>query len=189
MRGSDDRSGDLFSYVDLEGRIPARHALRVIRRVVNEVLVVLDGEFSKIYAGGGRPSIPPERLLRALLLQAFYTIRSETQLMEQLHYNLLYRWFVGLGVDEPVWVPTVFTKNASGCWRQKRAKQLEKSAGRTTTYRADSSRRSVIRVWIVSAEVRSVNEARDIFGRRPWIVFMLLARVLVCGRIDWWSHS
>jgi len=106
MRGSDERSGDLFSYVELEDR-----PLRVIRRVVNEVLVALDGEFSKIYADSGRPSIPPERLLRALLLQAFYTIRSETQLMEQLHYNLLYRWFVGLGVDEPVWVPTVFTKN------------------------------------------------------------------------------
>ena len=85
MRGSDERSGDLFSYVELEDR-----PLRVIRRVVNEVLVALDGEFSKIYADSGRPSIPPERLLRALLLQAFYTIRSETQLMEQLHYNLLY---------------------------------------------------------------------------------------------------
>ena len=111
MRGSDERSGELFSYVDLEERVPARHPLRLIRRIVNEVLVALDGEFAKIYADSGRPSIPPERLLRALLLQAFYTIRSETQLMEQLHYNLLYRWFVGLGVDEPVWVPTVFTKN------------------------------------------------------------------------------
>ena len=111
MRGSDERSGDLFSYVDLEERVPAGHPLRLIRRIVNEVLVALDKEFTKIYADSGRPSIPPERLLRALLLQAFYTIRSETQLMEQLHYNLLYRWFVGLGADEPVWVPTVFTKN------------------------------------------------------------------------------
>src|SRR5262245_24003434 len=90
---------------------PATHPLRVIRCIVNDVLAALDGDFAKIYADSGRPSIPPERLLRALLLQAFYTIRSETQLMEQLHYNLLYRWFVGLGVDEPVWVPTVFTKN------------------------------------------------------------------------------
>jgi transposase len=111
MRGSDERSGELFSYVDLEDRVPAGHPLRLIRRIVNEVLAALDGEFTELYADGGRPSIAPERLLRALLLQVFYTIRSERQLMEQLHYNLLYRWFVGLGVDEPVWVPTVFTKN------------------------------------------------------------------------------
>jgi transposase len=111
MRGSDVRTGALFSYVDLEDRVPAKHPLRIIRRLVNDVLLALDAEFTKIYAATGRPSIPPERLLRALLLQAFYTIRSETQLMEQLDYNLLYRWFVGLGVDEPVWVPTVFTKN------------------------------------------------------------------------------
>jgi transposase len=111
MRGSDSRTGELFSYVDLEERVPAKHPLRPVRRVVNDVLAALDGDFSRAYADGGRPSIPPERLLRALLLQAFYTIRSERQLMEQLDYNLLYRWFVGLGVDEPVWVPTVFTKN------------------------------------------------------------------------------
>ena len=101
----------MFSYVDLEERVPAHHPLRAIRSLVNEVLAALDGEFAKLYADTGRHSIPPERLLRALLLQAFYTIRSERQLMEQLDYNLLYRWFVGLGVDEAVWVPTVFTKN------------------------------------------------------------------------------
>ena len=111
MRGSDRRTVSLFSYVDLEDRVPAKHPLRLIRGIVDDVLAALDAEFGKIYAAGGRPSIPPERLLRALLLQAFYTIRSETQLMEQLDYNLLYRWFVGLGVDEAVWVPTVFTKN------------------------------------------------------------------------------
>jgi transposase len=111
MRGSDRRTGELFSYVDLEERVPRTHPLRVIRHIVNEVLVVLDREFAELYAAEGRPSIAPERLLRALLLQAFYTIRSERQLMEQLDYNLLYRWFVGLGVDEAVWVPTVFTKN------------------------------------------------------------------------------
>ena len=97
MRGSDRRTGDLFSYVDLEERVPRNHPLRQIRRIVNEVLLALDGEFGKLYAAEGRPSIAPERLLRALLLQAFYTIRSERQLMEQLQYNLLYRWFVGLG--------------------------------------------------------------------------------------------
>src|SRR5262245_44153243 len=111
MRGSDLRTGDLFSYVDLEQRVPESHPLRLIRRIVNEVLAALNGEFGKLYAAEGRPSIAPERLLRALLLQAFYSIRSERQLMEQLHYNLLYRWFVGLGVDDRVWVPTVFTKN------------------------------------------------------------------------------
>ena len=111
MRGSDTRTGELFSYVDLEKRVPAAHPLRLVRGVVNDVLAALDGDFAKAYAPDGRPSIPPERLLRALLLQAFYTIRSERQLMEQLDYNLLYRWFVGLGVDDPVWVPTVFTKN------------------------------------------------------------------------------
>src|SRR2546425_7299927 len=111
MRGSDLRTGELFSYVDLEQRVPESHPLRLIRRIVNDVLAALDGEFGSLYAAEGRPSIAPERLLRALLLQAFYTIRSERQLMEQLDYNLLYRWFVGLGVDEPVWVPTVFTKN------------------------------------------------------------------------------
>jgi transposase len=111
MRGSDQRRGELFSYVDLEERVPAKHPLRVIRRIVNEVLAALDAEFARLYAASGRPSIAPERLLRALLLQAFYTIRSERQLMEQLDYNLLYRWFVGLGVDEPVWVATVFSKN------------------------------------------------------------------------------
>ena len=110
MRGSDMRTGELFSYVDLEERVPRDHPLRLIRRVVNEVLSTLDRAFAQLYATEGRPSIAPERLLRALLLQAFYTIRSERQLMEQLHYNLLYRWFVGLGVDDPVWVPTVFTK-------------------------------------------------------------------------------
>jgi len=111
MRGSDTRTGELFSYVDLEKRVPAKHPLRLVRDVVNEVLAALDSDFAKAYSDSGRPSIAPERLLRALLLQAFYTIRSERQLMEQLDYNLLYRWFVGLGVDDPVWVPTVFTKN------------------------------------------------------------------------------
>jgi transposase len=111
MRGSDTRSGELFSYVDLEQRVPARHPLRKIRQLVNDVLVGLDAEFAALYSAFGRESIPPERLLRALLLQALFTIRSERQLMQQLDYNLLFRWFVGLGIDDPVWVPTVFTKN------------------------------------------------------------------------------
>jgi transposase len=97
MRGLDMRTGELFSYVDLEKRVPASHPLRLVREVVNEVLAALDGDFAKVYADSGRPSIAPGRMLRALLLQAFYTICSERQLMEQVDYNLLYRWFVGLG--------------------------------------------------------------------------------------------
>jgi transposase len=111
MRGLDTRSGELFSYVDLEKRVPEKHPLRKIRQLVNDVLAGLDAEFAKLYPAFGRDSIPPERLLRGLLLQALFTIRSERQLMEQLDYNLLFRWFVGLGIDDPVWVPTVFTKN------------------------------------------------------------------------------
>ena len=111
MRGMDEASGALFSYVDLEDRVPAHHPLRTIRRVVNDALASLDGEFAGLYAAHGRPSIPPERLIRASLLQILYSVRSERQLMEQMDYNLLFRWFVGLGIDDPVWVPTVFTKN------------------------------------------------------------------------------
>jgi transposase len=111
MRGSDQQSGELFSYVDIETRVPARHPLRMIRTIVNECLASLDAEFDEIYASTGRDSIAPERLLRAALLQAFFSIRSERLLMEQLDYNLLYRWFVGLGVDDAVWDHSVFSKN------------------------------------------------------------------------------
>src|SRR5687767_8195930 len=111
MRGRDDRTEGLFSYVSCEKRVPADHPLRAILPIVDAALAALSGEFAKLYAANGRPSIPPEKLLRALLLQAFYSVRSERQLMEQLDYNLLFRWFVGLGVDDPVWDVTVFTKN------------------------------------------------------------------------------
>jgi transposase len=111
MRGPDAVSGSLFSYVDLDDRVPKDHPLRAIRRLVDDALLSLDGIFRDSYSVMGRPSIAPEKLLRALLLQVFYSIRSERQLIEQLDYNLLYRWFVGLGVDDPVWVPTVFSKN------------------------------------------------------------------------------
>lgn len=111
MRGKDQRPEVLFSYVSLETRIPADHPLRPIREIVDEALRKLSPAFSRLYAREGRPSIPPERLLRALLLQAFYTVRSERQLMEQLNYNLLFRWFVGLSTDDPVWDATVFCKN------------------------------------------------------------------------------
>jgi len=111
MRGTLSEQGGMFSYVSLEARIPPDHPLRAMRDMVDTALKRLSPRFASLYAGGGRPSIPPERLLRALLLQVLYSIRSERLLMEQLEYNLLFRWFVGLGIDDRVWVPTVFTKN------------------------------------------------------------------------------
>ena len=111
MRGTDEASESLFSYVDLEERIPAGHPLHKIRQIVNDALTSLDAEFDALYTDFGRPSIAPERLIRASLLQILFSIRSERQLMEQMDYNLLFRWFVGLGIDDPVWVPTVFSKN------------------------------------------------------------------------------
>ena len=111
MRGGDERSGSLFSYVDLEARIAKDHPLRTIRAIVNEALAALSGEFWALYSRIARPSIPPEKLLRAMLLQAFYSIRSERQLMERLEFDLLFRWFVGLGVDDAVWDHSTFSKN------------------------------------------------------------------------------
>lgn len=111
MRGVDERCGSLFSYVDLESRIPDMHPLRAIRLIVNAALADMTAEFEAMYSPLGRPSIPPEKLLRASLLQAFYTIRSERQLMERLNFDLLFRWFVGLGIDDEVWDHSVFSKN------------------------------------------------------------------------------
>jgi transposase len=111
MRGSDEVAGSLFSYVSLEKRVPVDHPLRVIRRIVNTTLAEMSTEFDALYPTTGRESIPPERLLRALLLQAFYSIRSERQLVERIDFDLLFRWFVGLGIDDRVWDATTFTKN------------------------------------------------------------------------------
>jgi transposase len=111
MRGGDGRSGELFSYVDLERRVRGDHPLRAIRAIVNEALAALERDFAALYAPLGRPSIAPEKLLRAMLLQAFYSIRSERQLMERLEYDLLFRWFVGIGVDAAAWDHSTFSKN------------------------------------------------------------------------------
>lgn len=111
MRGGDDRTGELFSYVDLEARVRRNHPLRAIRSIVSEALSALEREFAALYSPIGRPSIPPEKLLRAMLLQAFYSIRSERLLMERLEYDLLFRWFVGIGVDDAAWDHSVFSKN------------------------------------------------------------------------------
>lgn len=124
MRGSDSQTGSLFSYVNLEDRVPARHPLRPIKGVVDAALADLDAAFAPLYASGGRPSIAPERLLRAALVQILFGVRSETQLMEQMQYNLLFRWFVGLSIDDPVWVPTVFTKNRDRLLNADIAKKL-----------------------------------------------------------------
>jgi transposase len=111
MRGRDDRSEGLFSYIRLEERIPSDHPLRPIRVLADEALGLLNERFEALYSTMGRPSIPPEMLLRATLLQAFFSVRSERMLMEQVNYNLLFRWFVGLPMDAEVWHPTVFTHN------------------------------------------------------------------------------
>ena len=111
MRGGDNRTGELFSYVDLEARVRPNHPLRAIRVIVNEALAALEREFAALYSPIGRPSIAPEKLLRAMLLQAFYSIRSERLLMERLEYDLLFRWFVGIGVADAAWNHSVFSKN------------------------------------------------------------------------------
>src|SRR5918992_1509596 len=111
MRGLDQRTGELFSYVDLEARVRADHPLRAIRAIVNAALTALERDFAALYSPIGRPSIPPEKLLRAMLLQAFYSIRSERLLMERLEYDLLFRWFVGLGVDDLVWDHSTLSTN------------------------------------------------------------------------------
>ena len=111
MRGTFQDQGGLFSYVSPESRVPADHPLRKVRALVRDVLKDLSRSFARLYAKEGRPSVPPEQLLNALLIQVLYGIRSERQLMEQLDYNLLYRWFVGLSPDDRVWDPTTFTKN------------------------------------------------------------------------------
>jgi transposase len=116
MRGTDTQQSSMFSYLSPEERVPAEHPLRPIRVIVDDALKLLSPAFSRLYSVFGRPSIAPEKLLRALLLQVLYTVRSERMLMEQLQYNLLFRWFVGLNMDEAVWVPTVFTKNRDRLW-------------------------------------------------------------------------
>jgi transposase len=111
MRGDDQQQGAMFSYISPEQRVPADHPLRPIRQMVDDVLLGLSPQFDAVYARTGRPSIAPEKLLRALLLPLLYSVRSERQLIEQLNYNLLFRWFVGLNMDDPVWDATGFTKN------------------------------------------------------------------------------
>lgn len=124
MRGNESKQQPVFSYVSLEERVPSDHPLRSIRQVVDEILTAMSKQFDTLYAGAGRPSIPPERLLRALLLQIFYSVRSERMLMQQLDYNLLFRWFVGMTMDEPVWNHAVFSKNRERLLNEKTARDF-----------------------------------------------------------------
>jgi len=138
MRGDDQQPDAMFRYVSPEQRIPKDHPLRAIRALVDEVLRAMSGEFDGLYATVGRPSIPPERLLRAQLLQIFYSIRSERLLMEQLEYNILFRWFVGLTMDEPIWDVTVFTKNRDRLLHQDLARGfLRRVVDRADPYMSD----------------------------------------------------
>jgi transposase len=124
MRGDDQQQSGMFSYVSLEERVPQDHPLRRIRETVDEILRSMGKDFDSLYAKTGRPSVPPERLLRAVLLQIFYTVRSERLLMEQMNYNLLFRWFVGLEMDEPVWNHAVFSKNRERLLNQEVAQEF-----------------------------------------------------------------
>ena len=138
MRGDDNQPDSMFSYVSPEQRVPHDHPLRPIRQLVDEILREMSRAFDKLYATVGRPSIPPERLLRAQLLQIFYSIRSERLLMEQLDYNILFRWFVGLSMDEPIWDPTVFTKNRDRLLNQDLARDfLRRVVARADRYMSD----------------------------------------------------
>lgn len=138
MRGDDQQPDSMFSYVSPEQRVPADHPLRAIRQRVDEILREMSREFDALDAKTGRPSIPPERLLRAQLLQIFYSIRSERLLMEQLDYNILFRWFVGLAMDEPIWAPTVFTKNRDRLLNQDLAREfLRRVVERAASYMSD----------------------------------------------------
>lgn len=124
MRGDDQQQAGMFSYVSLEERVPQEHPLRAIRKSVDEILRTMAKDFDGMYAMRGRPSVPPERLLRAVLLQIFYSVRSERMLMEQMSYNLLFRWFVGLEMDEPVWNHAVFSKNRERLLNQEVAREF-----------------------------------------------------------------
>ena len=124
MRGDDQQQEAIFSYIGLEQRVPKDHPLRAIRQMADQALRALDAEFQRMYARRGRPSIAPEKLIRAQLLQVLYSVRSERQLMEQLDYNLLFRWFVGLNIDDPIWDVTVFTKNRERLIEGEVAEQL-----------------------------------------------------------------
>ena len=172
MRGDDPRHDAMFSYVTPEARVRADHPLRPIRRMTDAALQRLSPRFDRLYSTTGRPSIPPEKLLRALLLQMLYSIRSERLLMEELDYNILYRWFVGLSLDDPIWDATTFTKNRDRLLDGRhRRRVLRGSARRDQAGRAcspTSTSRSTARCSR-RGRVTRVSNRRARTGRRPTI--------------------
>jgi len=169
MRGDDQPPDSMFSYVSPEQRVPPDHPLRPIRQLVDEILREMSREFDKLYAKVGRPSIPPERLLRAQLLQIFYSIRSERLLMEQLDYNILFRWFVGLAMDEPIWAPTVFTKNRDRLLNQDIARSFfRRVVDRATPYMSDEHFTvdgTLIEAWASHKSFQRTDDPPDGDGR------------------------
>ena len=164
MRGDERGSEGLFSYLRLEERIAADHPLRAIRTLVNEALASLSGRFDELYSHTGRPSIAPEYLLRATLLQAFFTVRSERQLMEQIDYNLLFRWFVGLSIDDAVWDASTFSKNRDRLLEADVAQEFLASLLSLPKVKQLSVERSLLGGWNV-AQVLGLDEELPAEGR------------------------
>src|SRR5450755_747304 len=138
MRGDDNQQDGMFSYVSAEKRVPSDHPLRPVRKMVDEILKEMSPQFAKLYSEVGRPSIAPERLFRSLLLQIFYSVRSERMLIEQLQYNLLFRWFVGMEMDEAVWNHAVYSKNRERLLNEEIAETFfQRVLDRTRPYMSD----------------------------------------------------
>ena len=142
MRGPDEQTSGMFSYLSPEQRVRADHPLRAIRRMTDQVFATLSPRFTKMYSDIGRPSIPPEQLLRALLLQSLYTVRSERLLMEEIDYSVLYRWFIGLGMDDPIWSPTTFSKNRDRLLAERYRRGVLRRGGRPGAGRGPALRRA-----------------------------------------------
>ena len=147
MRGPDDQTNGMFSYLSPEQRVRQDHPLRAIRRLTDEVLASLSPRFTKMYSDIGRPSIPPEQLLRALLIQSLYTVRSERLLMEEIDYSVLFRWFIGLGMDDPIWSPTTFSKNRDRLLKAEGRQRLLRRRGRPSARGWPDVRRAFHRGW------------------------------------------
>ncbi|MBA3686483.1 MAG: transposase [Planctomycetes bacterium] len=171
MRGPDQRQTSLFTFVTTEERIPASHPLRVVRGAVGSVMAELSGRFDKIYARGGRASIPPEQLLRALLIWALYGVPSERRLLEELEYNLLFRWFVGIGLEDPVWAHTTFRQNRrrlinAGLAADFLARCLSRLPGRLIYNGHFSMNWSLVEEWSGQQSLDELDEEEDDDDRR-----------------------